>query len=62
MSQHRPWIQLPIVRILDESETGLQVLTPGGLRPWLPKAKIDYVWGAVLIPAWIARKLKVAKG
>ena len=57
----KPWVQIPIVQILDEKADGIRVLTPAGRRPWLPKGRIEYVWGAVLVPQWLADKILKSK-
>jgi hypothetical protein len=53
----RPWVQIPIAQILDETERGLKILTRAGRRPWLPKDDIDYIPGAVLVPEWLAHRI-----
>ncbi len=54
----RPWIQIPIIEILDETERGLVVRFRSGRIASLPKRHIEYVWGAVVVPSWLARKLR----
>lgn len=52
-----PWVPISISKILAETEDGLQVLTHAGRTPWLPKRHIDYTFGAVLVPEWLAQRI-----
>lgn len=53
-----PDILMRIESIEDESDRGVCViLKESGKRAWLPKAELDYLPGAVVVPGWLARKM-----
>jgi hypothetical protein len=54
-----PDIMIPISGIIDESHKGIQVVVRATNKTaWLPKDHLGYLPGAVLVPVWLARKLK----
>jgi len=57
-----PDIMIPIAGIIDETDNGIQVVVrTTNKATWLPKSHLDYLPGAVLVPAWLARKIKEGK-
>ena len=54
-----PDIMIPITGIEDETDTGIQVVVRATNKTaWLPKRHLGYLPGAVVVPAWLARKFK----
>ncbi len=56
--QNDPTITMEISGILDESDQGIRVVRKKtGAAMWLPKKQLDYRQGAVVLPAWLAKKI-----
>lgn len=54
----RPWVQIPITDILDDTGPGLRVRFPSGRTAVLPKSEIEYALGAVIVHPWLAERLR----
>ena len=55
----RPSIMVEIEGIEDITDKGIHVILRGGKKlAWLPKDELSYLPGAVVVPEWLARKIR----
>lgn len=55
-------IMIPISGIEEETDEGIQVMVRATNKlAWLPKRHLDYLPGAVVVPVWLARKIREGK-
>lgn len=53
-----PCVGIDIEALLDTSDRGVCVRTTDGRTIWLPSNHITLLRGRVLLPPWLARKVK----
>ena len=63
MNRNRPTVAIPISRIIHTTPRGVFVQLASGGSEWIPRNCADFSPGHVIVPEWLAGKLKSkAKG